>query len=352
VARTDLWRLCRQEWRGEAVEGGHYVELTDWMKANIEMDDYVPAALASYGEYPPGSGRYYGVPIMADVQVLIYRKDLFEQAGFEPAETWSELLEQAQFFKESDMVENGWAWFWCGSAACLDQLQSAWNEILWSFGGELWDPATYKVEGVLNTPESVEAVEFARELYLTGPEDAGNWTYDEVVDAVCTGKAAMTGIWVGFGPGFLDPVGCPQSENLGYAMLPGEKEHILQLGGMGMHLSTYSTNPEAALAFLKWLESEETQIEWVKLGGYSARESVLDSQEFKDAAPYNAVFAESYRLVKDFWNLPEYAEMLLVEGEQLNRAIIGEISAGEALDNIAAEHQKILDEAYPDGPPQ
>jgi multiple sugar transport system substrate-binding protein len=340
------------QWVGEAVKGGHYLDLTDWMKENVDIDNYVPAALASYGEYPPNSGHYYGVPIMADVQVLVYRKDLFEQAGFEPAQSWTELLEQAKFFKESDVVDNGFVWFWCGSAACLDQLQSAWNQLAWSFGGELWDPATYQVEGVLNSPENVAALEFAQELYQTGAEGSGNWTYSEVVDAICTGKAAMTTIWVGFGPGFLDPEGCPQSENLGYAVVPGETKHVLQLGGMGMHVSAYTKNQEAALEFLKWLQSEETQLEWVKLGGYSAQQSVLDSDTFVNAAPYNGVFAESYRLVKDFWNVPEYAQMLLVQGEQLNRAIVGEISAQEALDNIAAEHQRILDEAYPDGPPK
>lgn len=344
--------ICDSQWIGEAVKGGHLVELTDWMKQNIEMDDYVPAALKYYGEYPPGSGRYYGVPAMADVQVLVYRKDLFEKAGFEPPKTWSELLEQARFFKESDMVENGFVWFWCGAAACLDQVQVAWNQIAWSFGGELWDPTTYKVEGILNSPENVAALEFARELFLTGPEGAGSWTYSEVVDAICTGKAAMTSIWVGFGPGFLDPEGCPMSENLAYAVPPGEKEHYLSLGGMGMSVSAYTKHKDAALAFLKWFESKEIQFEWVKLGGYSARKSVLESDIFKQAAPYNPYFAEAYMLVKDFWNLPEYAEMLLVQGEQLNRAIVGEISAKEALDNIAREHQRIIDEAYPEGPPK
>ena len=289
---------------------------------------------------------------MADVQVIVYRKDLFEEAGFAPAQSWSEMLEQAQYFKQSDMVEDGFVWFWCGSAACLDQVQSAWNQLAWSFGGELWDPATYQVEGVLNSPENVAALEYAAELYKTGPEGAGNFTYSEVVDSICTGKAAMTTIWVGFGPGFLDPEGCPQSENLAYAVPPGETEHYLSLGGMGISLSAYTEDQQAALDFLGWFESPATQLEWVKLGGYSAFRSVLASDTFKSAAPYNPIFAEAYPLVKDFWNLPQYNSMLVVQGEQLNLAITGQVDAQTALDTIAAEHQQILDEAYPDGPPQ
>src|SRR5690242_1371051 len=67
---------------GEAVKGGHVADLTDWMKTNIDVADYVPAALSAYGEYPAGSGKYYGVAAEGDTQMLVYRKDLFSDATF------------------------------------------------------------------------------------------------------------------------------------------------------------------------------------------------------------------------------------------------------------------------------
>ncbi|MCZ7542235.1 MAG: sugar ABC transporter substrate-binding protein [Anaerolineae bacterium] len=336
---------------GEAVAGNHIIELTDWMQENMDVETYVPAALTYYGEYPLGSGHYYGVPMIADVMVLVYRTDLFEAAGFEPAATWTETLEQAKFFKESDLVENGWTWFWCGAPACGDQLQVAVNQIIWSWGGELWDPETYAVEGVINSPENAAALEFSRELYLTGPEGAGNFTYNEVVDGMCNGTAAMTAIWVGFAASLVNPESCPQAENLGFAVPPGETEHYLSLGGQPISVSAYSQNEEAALEFMKWLQSYDIQIEWVKLLGYSARTDVLASEEFQSAAPYNPIFAEAYQLVKDFWNLPEYQRMLELQGEYMNLAVTGQMDVQEALDLIAEEHQAIIDEAYPDGPP-
>jgi multiple sugar transport system substrate-binding protein len=344
--------ILDSQWIGEAVKGEHILELTDWMKKNMEVDDYVPAALSAYGEFPLGGGRYYGAAAMADTQLLVYRKDLFDKTGFKPAKTWSELLKQAQQFKKSGTVENGFVWYWCGSAACYDQIQVAWNQIAWSFGGELWDPKTYKVEGILNGSENIAALEFTRELYKTGPEGAGNFTYNEVVDAICTGKAAMTSIWAGFGPVFLDKKGCKESSSLGFAVPPGEKKHFLSLGGQGISVSAHTRNKEAALDFLKWFQSKETQLEWVKLGGDSARKSVLASDTFKNAAPYNSVFAEAYALAKDFWNLPEYSAMLVVQGEQLNLAVTGQKDSKTALETIAKEQQKILDKAYPGGPPK
>ena len=99
--------ILDSQFMGAAVAGGHVVELSEWMDENLAVDDYVPAALSAYGEVQPGSGEYYSVPIMTDTRMLVYRTDVFEEAGIEPAGSWQELLEQAQMLKESDIIENG-----------------------------------------------------------------------------------------------------------------------------------------------------------------------------------------------------------------------------------------------------
>ncbi|MEP7288347.1 MAG: extracellular solute-binding protein [Chloroflexota bacterium] len=342
--------ILDSQYTGEAVKGGHLLDLSQWMKTNVDVDQYVPAALAAYGEYPPNSKQYYGLPAMTDVMIQVYRKDIFEKEGFKPATTWTELLTQMQKIKADGAAPSGFSWFWCGAAACYDNVQTAWNQIAWSFGGELWDPTTFKVKGILDSAENVKALRYAAELYKTSPAGSGNFGFGEDVDAVCTGKAAETIIWVGFGPSFTDKQGCPQSDNLAYAVAPGEVKHVLSLGGMGIGVSSYTQNKDASLAFLKWFESKDTQLEWVKIGGYSARTDILDSDTFKNAATYNSVFADSYKLVKDFWNLPEYNDLLIVQGEQLNLAITGQEDAQIALTTIADKQQAILDKAYPNGP--
>lgn len=352
---------------GEAVVGGHVMDLTEWMKTNIETEDYVPAALTAYGEYPSGSGKFYGIAAEGDTQMLVYRKDLFDRddvkadfkakAGKDLAlpKTWTELLEIAKFFKESGGkygVQNGYTTHWCGTPACYDQMATHWNQILWSFGGELWDPTTYKVEGVLNTDAAVQALTLDRELFKTGPEGQANFDFSAANSALCDGTTAMETVWFGFGAGFVDKAGCKNSDNLGFAVVPGEKEHFLSLGGMGLSVSNYSKNKDLALSYVKWFESKEIQLEWAKLGGFSARKSVLASDEFKNARPYNPAFAESYLLVKDFWNIPEYSQMLVPQMELLNKAVSGQVEPKAALDEIAQKQQDILDEAYPNGPPK
>ncbi|MCU0463491.1 MAG: extracellular solute-binding protein [Anaerolineae bacterium] len=333
--------ILDSQFMGAAVAGGHVVNLTDWMGENLPLDDYVPAALSAYGEVPVGSGDLYAVPMMTDTRMLVYRTDLFEEKGFEPPTSWTELLSHAQAF-QADGV-SGFATHWNPGG---DLVATTWNHILWSFGGELWDPETYTVEGVLNTEEAVSAIEMANALWQTAPTGAGSFGFDEVVGAMCNGSTAMVEIWYGFGGAFTSTESCEYADRIGFAVVPGEEEHFISLGGMGISLSQYSENPEAALALVAWLQSDEVQERWASSGGFPARVSVLESEAFQNAAPYTPSFAEAFQLVKDFWNLPEYNTLLGIQQEYLNLAITGDLGAQEALDLIAAEQQELLDEAY------
>jgi len=354
---------------GEAVKGGHIMDLTDWMKTNIDVDDYVASALSAYGEYPAGSAKFYGVAAEGDTQMLVYRKDLLGDATFaadykakmgaelpNPPKTWTDVLNVAQFVKDNSgkykNLKYGYTTHWCGTPACYDQMATHWNQIMWSMGGEIWDPKTYKMQGLINSDIGVQALDFDRKLFQTGPEGQGNFQFNETVDALCSGTTAIGTIWFGFGAAFVDKAGCKNSDNLGYAAGPQDKQYFLSLGGMGLHVSSYTKNKDAALEYVKWFESKDTQLEWAKLGGFSARKSVLASDTFKNAAPYNPAFAEAYQHVKDFWNLPEYNQLLQTQMENLNLAVTGQKGSKEALDQIAGDQQKIMDEAYPNGPPK
>ncbi len=351
---------------GEAVVGGHVLEMTDWMKSNLNINDFVPAAMQAYGEYPFGSGHYWGVPGITDTMMLIYRKDLFGdakvQADYKAAtgndlkvpQTWTELLKQAQFFSASNGkydVKYGYSAIWKGKGG-YDEVSTETNQILWSFGGEIWDPKTYKIDGVLNSPTNVKTLDFIKQLFKTSPPGAGDFSFSEMIDALCNGSTAIGNVWFAFGATFVDPKSCKYSDKLGYGIVPGEVKHVLSLGGQGLHVSAYTKNKDAALAFIKWFESKPIQEQWVKLGAQTGRKDVLTEDLYLNATPFNKYFADSYPLSKDFWNLPEYNEMLQIQQENINLAASGQMDSQAALDTIAKKQQAILDKAYPNGPPK
>ena len=71
------------------------------------------------------------------------------------------------------------------------------------------------------------------------------------------------------------------------------------------------------MKFLEWFIKDDTQKRWAELGGYTASAAVLESEEFRNATPYNEAFYQTMFKVKDFWAVPEYAELL----SQMNQRI-------------------------------
>jgi len=357
-AKGSSWDLIvvDSQWVGEMVTGGHLLQLTDWIKSqakNIKPEDYYEATFKAYGEYPSGSNRYYAVTCEQDALGLVYRKDLFEnpkeQAAFKakygydlkPPETWAHLRDIAQFFTRPPKLY-GLATKFTRAGDCIS---TDWNQILWCFGGDLWDPVTHEVRGYLNSPAAVKALEFYKSLYKFAPSGSATYGFDEVNRAVQEGLVAMGVNWFAFMPSYLDPQNSKVADKVGFAVCPRAEKHFVSLGGQGIGVCTYSKHQKEALQFIDWFQSDETQWKWVDGGGYTGKKSILNTDRFLKAKPYNGPLRESLPLLKDFWNMPEYAQMLDYMQEYLNGAVVGQMSPKEALDTIAEKQQALLEKA-------
>jgi multiple sugar transport system substrate-binding protein len=68
------------QWIGGSAENGHYVKLNDFFdKEKISMDDFVPATVVGYSEWPKNTPNYWALPAMGDVVGWTYRKDWFSK---------------------------------------------------------------------------------------------------------------------------------------------------------------------------------------------------------------------------------------------------------------------------------
>jgi len=358
AAKGSSWDLIvvDSQWVGEMVAGGHLVELTDWMKneaKNIKPQDYYEATFKAYGEYPPGSNRYYAVTCEQDALGLVYRKDLFEdpkeQAAFKAKygydlkapETWVQLRDIAEFFTRPPKLY-GLATKFTRDGDCIS---TDWNQILWCFGGELWNPQTHEVRGYVNSPTALKALAFYKSLYKFAPTGSATYGFNEVNRAVQQGLVAMAVNWFAFMPSYLDPTQSTVADKLGFAVCPRAEKHFVSLGGQGISVCSYSKHQKEALDFIDWFQSDAAQWKWVDGGGYTGKKSILNTDRFLQAKPYNAALRESLPLLKDFWNMPEYAQMLTYMQEDLNSAVVGQLSAKQALDDIAEKQHALLEKA-------
>jgi multiple sugar transport system substrate-binding protein len=199
---------------------------------------------------------------------------------------------------------------------------------------------------VINSPEAVAALELYKELYSFAPPGTNDAFFQEMNDAYMNGQAAMIMNYFAFFP-VLNSDQNPYQDSTGYFVMPKGPDggQYAALGGQGISVNAYvdDTRKQASLDFIQWFAQEDTQKRWAELGGYTCNINVLGSQEFLDIAPYNAAFAETMTFVKDFWNIPEFGQLLEPAARHLSSAIVaGSSTPQEALDAMAEEQDKVL----------
>jgi multiple sugar transport system substrate-binding protein len=175
------------------------------------------------------------------------------------------------------------------------------------------------------------------------PPGSENFYFSECLQAFQQGRVAMAQNWFAFFPDLTNKEKNKFADQTGFFMVPrGPAGQYVSLGGQGISVSAYSKNQDAAKQFIAWLQKQETQAKWASMGGLIANKKVAASDEFKNATPYNAVFAQTVPHLKDFYNNPEYSELLNVTQKELSEAISGGKKPKEALDAIAAAHDQTL----------
>jgi multiple sugar transport system substrate-binding protein len=353
------------QWMGLGVVGGHYVELTEWMKTNLDTSDIEPAALKWYCEYPKGKRRYYAVPCEADAMAWSYRKDLFDdpahQTGFRnwlsarkvtppfplaPPKTWEELRFVALYFKESIP---GMAGLVMPTARGYDKATMSFQSVMWAFGGEYGNYETNQV--TINSPNTVEALRFFTSLMEATSPGGRNMGYNEVNAEFMAGRAAMALNFMAFFPVLASASENPDFYNkLGYFNSPshvdaqGVYRRAATLGGQGMSINAHidSERQKRAKTFLKWFSERKNQKLWAEKGGFTSNRTVLASEAFRTAAPFNTRFEEAFRLLKDFWSLPEYDDMMKVCQREFCAVFQDGADPVAAVRQVQEEHETIL----------
>ncbi|MEM8551600.1 MAG: extracellular solute-binding protein [Pseudomonadota bacterium] len=348
------------QWIGLGAEAGHYVKLNDFFDAEgITMDDFIPATVTGYAEWPKGTPNYWALPAFGDVVGWTYRKDWFErpelQAEFEEKygrplavpTTQAELKDIAEFFQGREI--DGRTVY--GAAIYTERgsegITMGVTNVLYNFGFLYENPdQPYDLDGFVNSPEAVAGLEFYKELYeCCTPPGSSDWYMSENIDAYKSGQVAMQMNFAFIWPGVhADPnVG---GEKSGYfPNPPGPGGHFAQLGGQGISVVSYSDEQDAALEYIKWFAQPEVQQKWWEMGGYSALRAVVEDPNFATSQPYAQTFLDSMAIVKDFWAEPAYASLLLAMQDRVHTYVIaGEGTAQEALDSLVEDWTEVFED--------
>jgi len=222
-------------------------------------------------------GKLIGISGSCNPQVLIYRRDLFDQHGIKVPTNWQE-LEQAAQKLQKNLPKGTFPWI----ARMNNENSAPFSAFLHTNNAD-WLDASGKP--AFNSPGAVQALEFygrmAREY---GPPGASNIGWKEVVGAMAQGRAAMT-VEISIFAGMIleNPKQSKVVGKLGYALVPpgvpGNFKTMLPLNTT--HISALSEKKEAAWLFVQYMSSRQTSIPFKLLGLPTARKSDWDSPQWK-----------------------------------------------------------------------
>lgn len=241
----------------------------------IGRQDYFPNVLQGFNY----KGRVWDVPTILTVDVMWYRKDLYEKKGLRVPTTWAELVQNARALHQPPDVY-GIA-FPVATSLATDDMTA--HSRIWTNGGTLFDRGG-KV--ALDQPEVVEAMEHIRELAKYAPPGIASYSHLEMINSYVTGKLAHTQ----YGMRILAHMQrhAPELMNVtGTFLLPrGPRpngRHVSHLWVKGWAIPRGAKQPEAAKDFVHFLETGDRQIRWlhsVPIHDWAPRQSTAKSEAF------------------------------------------------------------------------
>jgi multiple sugar transport system substrate-binding protein len=328
-----------------AASGNVVLPLEDMPGAQELFDQLAPEAVQEL------YGHTYYVPVGADVTMMIYNKQLFEEAGLDPENpptTWDEFLAVAQTIDELPNRDTGDDVY--GTVFWNDAL--AWGGWYWNMLQPMYLNANQNqclllnrlaTDIVFDQPECkmAEFFEFNRSAQQFAPPTMEMNFFSRTI-----------GMWLQYGyswePNLREAAGQPMviGEDVGIAPVPvpneGDTSYTTYGGRAFMILKTTPDRQNAAWEFVKYLMQEDNNLIFLQELGYlPILTSLREDPYFQEPARQPFVdILETAVLPQQFATADDVANQIL--GAYQKTAVEGSITAEEAVQEAAEQARSLL----------
>ena len=221
----------------------------------ISMDRY-PAAFARSAQF---EGKTMGFPLRAHAQLMFYRKDILDQIGMEPPETWDDVVAIGKKIKDEGLEIEPLAMYYNNDGN--RQNLFIWLNYLWGAGSDIFDENTCPVwaddAGIQATKDYVGLL---TEHGVANPSST-SFNEADARQSFQQGNSAMMPVWWwAYSPMTNPEQSTLTKEQVGFTSVPtyGDKKVTYAIS-MPFSISTYSDKQEAAWEFMKWLSNPELE---------------------------------------------------------------------------------------------
>ena len=300
--------------------------LDDFVERDSYGGDFIPTI---WQPGPSGhfDGKRIGIPYSADAYGIIYRTDIFEEAGLSADwETWDDYIATmdalAMHLEGTDMAPSVFAW------GASEQTPAI---FLGMYDGYLVDSmGNYAVE----EESAIAALNQMASLLAYNPEGATGLSIDEANSVFLTGNAATMICWVSFvRASAQDPDSSLVVDNWATAPFPGPGFPFLS--AWNLFISEYTDEPDAAWEWVKYyINGEQATQRFVELGVGSPYLSTYEDPDLMEK--YSHDFPSMVHNLSRAQSVPWVFEAFEIFFRNTSELVIGSLTAEEALANTLA----------------
>jgi multiple sugar transport system substrate-binding protein len=336
--------------------GNIYADLNDLIDADT-LAGFVPLVL----EHSTVDGRLVQLPRHSDVSNLYYIKSLYEDAdnrpplsrpryGYDlaPPETWAQVADQAKFFANPPDFYG---------TQYRRQGRGDHRPLLRDAGGRGWPAFHRRVGAGLQLGSRGSGAQLVRRSLQLERRAAGvpNYLWDDTGLGFASGTVAINLDWGGWSAFFNDPENSKVAGDVGLIRAP-QGSSGLRTGWSGSHsfsITETCDNKEAAASFVTFLTDHDRQMIEARMGILPTRTQVWDDAKAEFEAEGKTFMVEVFEtyatsMAEDAFTpplIPEWIEVSNALWPRLQAAIVGDMTAQEALDEAAEEAREIMEDA-------
>ena len=266
--------------------------------ANQHFSSLLSGLADNYGYV---DGTLYAFPFDISIQMLFYRKDLFENAmqtrsfyelthhTLKVPSTFDEYNEVARFFTQKFRPDSPTVY---GTSVFLNNPSSTAAEFLvrlLDLNGQAYDEHGYLH---ISSPEALQALtNYLESASCANPEHVDSWEY--IAKNFANGQSAMAILFVNHAAKIMQIPGAIASNQTGFAAVPGFRP---LLGGGTLGICSSSSRKEDAYRFIRWATGDDIAARLMRMGGISPCRSAYEYTEILNTYPWLDDFEKNLKL--------------------------------------------------------
>lgn len=346
-----------QMWTGQYYDNKWITPLDDYIKSDPDTNfgDFVPEVIYSLNTW---RGHVVTLPIAAYAQGVMYRTDVFEEAGLDapPSDpddagdwTWdryADILGELHGMQVGDTELFGTVI--CGAQPVpvvhmYTQLAAS-HGVRWF---ESFPESPWNFEPTINSPENVGSLKAYKSLYDLSPPESINYVWFDAGTRFSKGDIGMFYWWTPYfylvkNDGYMSGEISVVADKYAVGALPQSPDHpqVISLGGWSLGIPSTTPNQDEAWQFIKWATSADTQKKMGLVPDYNyqfsdfPRLSLYEDAELREIYPYLDTQLKLMRqgngkIVRP--SMPIYTTLEGIYGLRINEVLTGSISPEEGL---------------------